>query len=74
VPVLGPLIEWIRRNSTTHVKEAYLDRVIERQVLYNRLLAGEILQLRTEIARLHKERGRDAESGSGDEDSLDDGN
>ena len=74
VPVLGPLIEWIRRNSTTHVKEAYLDRIIERQVLYNRMLASEILQLRAEIARLHKERGRDTESGSTDEDSLDNGN
>jgi glycosyltransferase involved in cell wall biosynthesis len=74
VPVLGPLIEWIRRNSTSHIKEAYLDRIIERQVLYNRLLAREIFQLRAEIARLHKERGRDAESGGIDEDSLDDGN
>ncbi len=74
LPVLGPLIEWIRRNSTTHVKEAYLDRIIERQVLYNRLLAGEIFQLRAEIARLHKELGRDAESGRIDEDNLDEGN
>lgn len=52
VPVLGPLIEWIRVNLTTHVKEAYVDRIIERQVLYNRAAAREIQRLRSELAIL----------------------
>jgi glycosyltransferase involved in cell wall biosynthesis len=52
VPALGRLIEWIRHNSTTHLKEAYLDRIIERQVVYNRLLADEVSRLRAEVARL----------------------
>jgi len=52
VPLLGRLIEWVRINSTTHVKEAYLDRIVERQVLYNRLLADEIQRLHQEITAL----------------------
>jgi hypothetical protein len=54
-PVVGRLIEWLRRNSTTHVKEAYLDPIIEQQVNYNRLLADEIMQLQGEIRRLQSE-------------------
>ena len=52
VPLLGPLIEWVRYNLTTHVKEAYLDRIVERQVMYNRQVAQEIQALREEVARL----------------------
>lgn len=51
-PFVGRLIEWVRRNSTTHVKEAYLDPIIERQVNYNRLLADEIIKLQLEIQQL----------------------
>lgn len=51
-PLLGRLIEWVRYNMTTHVKEAYLDRIVEQQVLYNRSVADEIAQLRAEIAKL----------------------
>ena len=70
-PILGPLIEWIRYNSTTHVKEAYLDRILEQQVLYNRLLADEISQLEAEIAQLRDGCSRDAQS-EGFENNLDD--
>jgi hypothetical protein len=55
VPMLGPLIEWLRVNSTTHVKEAYLDRIIEQQVLFNRELAAEVVRLQAEVNGL-KER------------------
>jgi hypothetical protein len=72
VPILGPLIEWIRYNSTTHIKEAYLDRIIEQQVLCNRLLADEVFQLKAEIAQLRHEWGRDAESDELAKDNLDD--
>jgi glycosyltransferase involved in cell wall biosynthesis len=51
-PLLGRLIEWVRYNMTTHLKEAYLDRIVERQVLYNRTVADEIAQLQTEVAKL----------------------
>jgi glycosyltransferase involved in cell wall biosynthesis len=52
VPLLGPLIEWLRTNSTTHVKEAYLDRIIEQQVLFNQELVIEIERLRSEVNSL----------------------
>jgi hypothetical protein len=54
-PLVGRLIEWVRRNSTSHVKEAYLDRIIERQVTYNQLLAVEIDRLRAEVCRLRSQ-------------------
>jgi len=63
VPILGPLIEWIRYNSTTHVKEAYLDRIIERQVLYNRLLADEICRLQAQVTQLKERVGCDESDG-----------
>ena len=52
VPVLGPLIDWVRRNSTTHIKEAYLDRIIEQQVNVNRALLAEIQRLQAEVDEL----------------------
>lgn len=55
IPILGRLVEWVRTNSTTHLKEAYLDRIIEQQVNYNRLLADEIERLRTEVEVLRTE-------------------
>jgi holo-[acyl-carrier protein] synthase len=61
-PVVGRLIEWLRHNSTTHVKEAYLDPIIEQQVNYNRLLADEILQLQIEIQRLRADLSEQAPS------------
>jgi hypothetical protein len=51
-PMVGRLIEWVRNNSTTHIKEAYLDRILERQVNYNRLLAVEVAALQNELVGL----------------------
>ncbi len=52
LPVFGRLLAWLRSNSTTHIKEAYLDRIIEQQVTYNRLLAEEIIHLRAQLRTL----------------------
>lgn len=35
-PIIGPLIAWIRRNLTSHLREPYLDPTLERQVAFNR--------------------------------------
>jgi hypothetical protein len=51
-PLVGRLIEWVRNQSTTHIKEAYLDRILERQVNYNRLLAGEVAERQHELVAL----------------------
>jgi glycosyltransferase involved in cell wall biosynthesis/SAM-dependent methyltransferase len=34
-PIIGPLIAWIRRHSTSHLREPYLDPMLERQVIFN---------------------------------------
>lgn len=54
-PLVGRLIEWVRTNSTTHVKEAYLDRILERQVNYNRLLAVEVAALQNQLVELRSQ-------------------
>ncbi len=35
-PLVGPLITWVRRNLTSHLREPYLDPALERQVAFNR--------------------------------------
>jgi glycosyltransferase involved in cell wall biosynthesis len=39
IPLFGPLIVWLRRNLTSHLREPYLDPIIERQVTFNRRVA-----------------------------------
>ncbi|MEJ2211839.1 MAG: glycosyltransferase family 1 protein, partial [Anaerolineae bacterium] len=38
-PLVGPLIAWVRRNLTSHLREPYLDPIVERQVTVNRRTA-----------------------------------
>ena len=35
-PLIGPLLAWLRRNLTSHLREPYLDPTLERQVAFNR--------------------------------------
>ncbi|MCX7682388.1 MAG: hypothetical protein N2508_10600, partial [Anaerolineae bacterium] len=42
IPVIAPLIVWLRRNLTTHLREAYFDPVMERQVAFNQRAAEAI--------------------------------
>jgi hypothetical protein len=39
VPLVGPLIAWLRRNLTSHLREPYLDPIVERQVTFNQRVA-----------------------------------
>jgi hypothetical protein len=39
VPLIGPLIAWLRRNLTSHLREPYLDPIVERQVTFNQRTA-----------------------------------
>jgi hypothetical protein len=66
VPFIGPLITWVRRNLTSHLREPYLDPMLERQVTFNRNLVvvlREILQLQTDLearlAQLENENSHD---------------
>ena len=39
MPLLGSFIAWVRRNLTSHLREPYLDPMVERQVALNRRMA-----------------------------------
>ncbi len=69
LPLIGPLIAWFRRNLTSHLREPYLDPILERQVALNRELVAilqEMLQrqtaLETRLKRL-EERQNDGNEG-----------
>ncbi len=47
----------LRSAATTHLKEAYFDRIDERQVNFNRRLAGAIQELDQELRRLEQATG-----------------
>jgi hypothetical protein len=63
LPLIGPLVAWIRRNLTSHLREPYLDPTLERQVAFNRdlvVILREVLQLQADLearlARLEEEQ------------------
>src|SRR5690606_33946028 len=39
LPILGPILAWLRRNLTSHLREPYIDPTFERQELYNQQVA-----------------------------------
>jgi len=54
LPLIGRWLAWLRSNSTTHLKEAYLDRIIERQVNFNRTATQQTQQLQRELLELRQ--------------------
>jgi glycosyltransferase involved in cell wall biosynthesis/2-polyprenyl-3-methyl-5-hydroxy-6-metoxy-1,4-benzoquinol methylase len=44
-PVVGSFIVWVRRNLTSHLKEPYVDPIIDRQVHVNRRLVWDLKSL-----------------------------
>lgn len=54
LPVVGPLIAWIRRNLTSHLREPYLDPTLERQVAFNRRVVRAMETLMIRVAELEK--------------------
>ncbi len=57
LPLLGQAEAALRSAATTHLKEAYFDRIVERQVNFNRRLAGAIHELDQELRRLEQKIG-----------------
>lgn len=62
LPVAGPLVAWVRRNLTSHLREPYLDPALERQVKLNHDLISLIREalwilegLETRLALLEEE-------------------
>ena len=58
-PLVGPLIAWIRRNLTSHLREPYLDPIVERQVEFNRRVAELLWRINNlQAGRLRRETGQ----------------
>jgi hypothetical protein len=61
-----PFVAWVRRNLTSHLREPYLDPILERQVRLNRELLALLREmvsiqadLEARLARLEEEHGHD---------------
>jgi hypothetical protein len=74
-----PLVAWLRRNLTSHLREPYLDPIIERQVAFNQDVLTWMEQSLERIDRLDArlsrleallESGRRRESDSPDQDNI----
>jgi FkbM family methyltransferase len=50
VPIVGGLIAWVRRNLTTHLREAYVDPALERQVAFNVQVTQTLRQVLVRLA------------------------
>ncbi len=48
IPVIGPLVAWLRRNLTSHLREPYLDPTLRRQDRFNWL----VVQAMRQVSRL----------------------
>ena len=44
-PLVGPLIAWVRRNLTSHLREPYLDPTLRRQDRFNWLVVQTMRQV-----------------------------
>ncbi len=42
-PVVGPLVAWLRRTLTSHLREPYLDPIVARQEQFNRQVLDVLL-------------------------------
>jgi hypothetical protein len=45
LPIVGPLIVWLRRNLTSHLREPYLDPTLRRQERFNWLVVQTLRQV-----------------------------
>jgi hypothetical protein len=57
-PLIGPLIAWVRRNLTSHLREPYLDPTFEHQVAVNRELVTALRELLDRQADLERRLAR----------------
>jgi hypothetical protein len=55
-PLVGPLIVWLRKNLTSHLREPYLDPIVERQVSFNRRVAEWIARVTPSLSAARNRR------------------
>ena len=61
LPLVGRLVVWVRRNLTSHLKEPYLDPIIQRQQTFNLRIAWVIDEL---TRRIQEQQSRQEEQQS----------
>ena len=54
IPIVGPLVAWIRRNLTSHLREPYLDPMMQKQEEFNWQAVQTIRQLTEQLGDLQK--------------------
>lgn len=59
LPLFGPLIAWVRRNLTSHLREPYLDPMMESQVSLNRQLIDAMERTRAYVVGQNEARRKD---------------
>jgi glycosyltransferase involved in cell wall biosynthesis len=59
LPLVGPLISWLRRNLTSHLREPYLDPILNRQENFNRLAVDTMHALA--VGQAQRQSGETAE-------------
>ena len=70
LPIVGPLVAWLRRNLTSHLREPYFDPIVERQVAFNREVSTwmeqaveQLEQFEERLARLEEAWGDERRPG-----------
>lgn len=51
LPILGPILAWVRRNLTSHLREPYIDPTFQRQELFNRQVTQTLESMAESMAR-----------------------
>jgi hypothetical protein len=54
LPVIGPLVAWLRRNLTSHLREPYLDLIVEQQVAFNQEVSAWMEQTLEQLEQMNE--------------------
>ncbi len=58
LPIIGPLVAWLRKNLTSHLREPYLDPMFTRQVAFNQRVVQQFRTFNEEISARISEADR----------------
>jgi len=72
LPLVGPFVAWVRRNLTSHLREPYLDLIVERQVAFNQDVATWMEQVLRHLSQINERLGRLEAPGEREERQEDD--
>ncbi len=70
IPVIGPLVAWIRRNLTSHLREPYLDPMMQKQEEFNWQAVQTVRQVTEQLGHLQEETAREQNDSASVEERL----